>query len=342
MRSVDAPRCDTHHADVPRGRWDRDMLIARMIAILFALIAAPTSAQEWPAGPVRVIVPYAAGGPLDLPCRLLIDRLAAQTKGTFILEHRAGAGGAIGAQAVVASPPDGATFLFTSSSISAAPALYPKLGFDPLQALIPISLVTEFPISIAVGADSEIRDLADLLAKAKAQPGKYTYGTGGIGTGNHLGTELLKRSAGIDLLHVPFRGISLAVSALYSGDIDIVVTSAHETLGHVRDGRMRALGVGGRTRIPELPDVPAISELVSGYVMTNWYGLFAPRGVPAHILARLQSELPAVRSDPTLQQRAAAAGIAMLVTDADALRALMATEVPRWRQIVPELGLKVE
>jgi tripartite-type tricarboxylate transporter receptor subunit TctC len=322
------------------------MLSVRAILVLFALIAAPASAQEsahaWPAGPVRVIVPYAPGGPLDLPCRLLIDRLAAQLKGTFILEHRAGAGGALGAQAVVASAPDGATLLFTSSSIAAAPALYPKLGFDPLQALVPISLVTDFPISIAVRTESPIRDLADLVAKAKAAPGKYTYGSGGVGTGNHLGAELLKRSAGIDLLHVPFRGISLAIGALYAGDIDLVVTNALETLGHVRDGRMRALGVGGGSRMPELPDVPAIDELVPGYVMTNWYGLFAPRGVPASILARLQSELPAVRSDHTLQQRAAAASITMLVTDADALRARMETEVPRWREIVPELGLKVE
>jgi tripartite-type tricarboxylate transporter receptor subunit TctC len=310
------------------------MPILQAIAVLLAVIAAPASAQEWPASPVRVIVPYAAGGPLDLPCRLLIDRLAAQLKGTFILEHRAGAGGAIGAQAVVASPPDGSTFLFTSSSIAAAPALYPKLGFDPLQALIPITLVTDFPISIAVRIDSPIRDLADLLAKAKAQPGKYTYGSGGVGTGNHLGAELLKRTAGLDLLHVPFRGISLAIG--------LVVTNALETLGHVRDGRMRALGVGGKERMRELPDVPAIGELVSGYVMTNWYGLFAPRGVPAPILARLQAELPVVRSDPTLQQRAAAASITMLVTDADVLRGRMETEVPRWKQIVPELGLKVE
>jgi tripartite-type tricarboxylate transporter receptor subunit TctC len=312
------------------------------MAVTFALIAAPALAQQWPSGTVRVIVPYAAGGPLDLPARLLIDRLAAQTKGVFILEHRAGAGGAVGAQAVVQSPPDGGTFLFTSSSLAAAPALYPKLGFDPLQALIPISLVTEFPISVAVRADSPIRDLADLIAKAKAQPRKYTYGSGGVGTGNHLGTELLKRMAGIDLLHVPFRGISLAFTALYAGDIDIVVTNAIEALAHARDGRIRVLGVGGEKRMPELPDVPAIGELVPGYVMTNWYALFAPRGLPANILARLESELPKVRDDPGLVQRAAGAGIKMIVTPSDVLRARMEAEVPRWKQMVPELGLKVE
>jgi tripartite-type tricarboxylate transporter receptor subunit TctC len=318
------------------------MKILRSLAVVLAFIASPALAQEWPAGTVRVVVPYAAGGPLDLPARLLIDRLAAQTKGVFILEHRAGAGGAIGAQAVVQSPPDGSTFLFTSSSLAAAPALYPKLGFDPLQALVPISLVTEFPISIAVRANSPIRDLADLLAKAKAQPGKFTYGSGGVGTGNHLGAELLKRTAGIDLLHVPFRGISLAFTALYAGDIDMLVTNAIEALGHARDGRIRVLGVGSPQRMPELADVPAIAELVPGYAMTNWYGLFAPRGVPAGVLARLESELPKVRTDPGLMQRAAGASITMLVTPADVLRARMEAEVPRWKQMIPELGLKVE
>jgi tripartite-type tricarboxylate transporter receptor subunit TctC len=315
-----------------------------LVAILLAAIAVatPTPAQDWPSGTVRVVVPYAAGGPLDLPARLLIDRLAAQTKGTFILEHRAGAGGAVGAQAVVQSPPDGSIFLFTSSSIAAAPAIYPKLPFDPLHALVPVSLITEFPVSVAVRANHPLRDLADLIAQAKAQPGKHTFGSGGVGTGNHLGAELLKRMAGIDLLHVPFRGIAVALTALYSGDIDMVFASAIETLGHARDGRVRVLGVGSSKRMPELPDTPAIGELVPGYVMTNWYGLFGPRGVPAHVLSRLQAEIAKVREDPALAQRAAAAGMTMILTPPDALRARMETEVPRWKQLVPEIGLKTE
>jgi tripartite-type tricarboxylate transporter receptor subunit TctC len=326
---------------MPGSRTSR-MALLRFVALALALLASPAVAQDWPAGTVRVVVPYAAGGPLDLPARLLIDRLAAQTGGTFILEHRAGAGGAVGAQAVVQAPADGGTFLFTSSSLAAAPALYPKLGFDPLTALVPLSLITEFPISVAVRADSPVRDFADLVVRAKAQPGRLTYGSGGVGTGNHLGAELLKRMAGIDLLHVPFRGISLAITALYAGDIDLVVTNAIESLAHARDGRLRVLAVGGASRMPELADVPTIGEAVPGYVMTNWYGLFAPRGLPARVLARLEAELPKVRSDPALARRAAGAGMTMLVTPADVLRRRMESEVPRWKQIVPELGLKVE
>ena len=160
--------------------------------VAFAAVAMPAAAQEWPSGTVRVVVPYAAGGPVDVPARLLIDRLAAQTKGVFILENRPGAGGSIGLQAVVQAAPDGGTLLLTTSSVTMVPTIYPKLAFDPLRDLTSISLVTEVPISLAVRAASPFRDLADLITRAKADPGKYTFGSGGVGTGNHLAGELLR------------------------------------------------------------------------------------------------------------------------------------------------------
>src|SRR4029453_4144260 len=152
----------------------------------------------------------------------------------------------------------GNTLLFTTSSLAAAPAFYPKLGFDPRQALVPISLITETPTCLMLRAGHPIRDLPDLIAKAKAQPGKYTFGSGGVGTGNHLAGEFLKKLAGIDLLHVPFRGVSLAMTALYAGDIDMLFASTVETVSHARDHRIRVLGVGSPQPIPELPDSPAI------------------------------------------------------------------------------------
>ena len=251
-------------------------ILASIGAVIVGVASTAAPAQEWPSGSVRLIVPYAAGGPVDFPARLLIDRLAAQTKGTFILENRPGAGGSIGLQTVVQAAPDGSTFLLTTSSVTMVPTIYPKLAFDPLRDLTSISLVTEVPISLAVRADHSARDLADLIAKAKAAPGKYTFGSGGVGTGNHLAGELLKKMAGIDLLHVPFRGVSPALTALYSGDIDVVFASTIETVSHARDGRLRVLGVGTPQRTPELPDSPAVGEIVPGYVMTNWYGLSPP------------------------------------------------------------------
>jgi tripartite-type tricarboxylate transporter receptor subunit TctC len=260
----------------------------------------------------------------------------------FILENRPGAGGSIGLTTVVQAPPDGGMFLFTTSSVTMVPTIYPKLGFDPLRDLTPISLVTEVPTSLAVRAEHPARDLADLIAKAKAAPGKYTFASGGVGTGNHLAGELLKKLAGIDLLHVPFRGIAPALTALYAGDIDIVFAGTAETVTHAREGRIRVLGVGTPHRVPELPNSPAIGEVVPGYVATNWYALFAPRGLPAAIAARLQAELPKAREDASLKDKAAAVGMTMILTDADALRARIAAEVPRWKQIIPEVGLKIE
>jgi tripartite-type tricarboxylate transporter receptor subunit TctC len=329
------------------GRRSCRMRVPRFAAhiaaiVVLAVIAAPTPGQEWPSGTVRVVVPYAAGGPVDVPARLLIDRLAAQTKGVFILENRPGAGGSIGLQAVVQAPPDGATLLLTTSSVTMVPTIYPKLAFDPLHDLTSISLVTEVPISLAVRAASPFRDLADLSARAKAEPGKYTFGSGGVGTGNHLAGELLKKLAGIDLLHVPFRGVAPALTALYAGDIDMLFASTVETVSHARDRRIRVLGVGSTQPIPELPGSPAISDLVPSYVAINWYALFGPRGLPAGVLARLQSELLKAREDAVLKERAAALGMTMMLLPADALRTRMETEVPRWKQIIPEIGLKIE
>jgi len=284
-------------------RSGRTLIRHAAAAGILLLTATAAPAQEWPNGTVRVLLPVPPGGPMELPSRLLVDRLAVQTNGVFILEHRSGAGGTISAQAVVQAPPDGNTLLFTTSSISAAPAFYPKLGFDPLVALTPISLITEIPIGLSVRANSPLRDLADLIAKAKAAPGKYTFGSSGLGTGNHLAGEFLKKQAGIDLLHVPFRGAAPTMTALLSGDIDLAFSSALESLAQARDGRVRVLGIGSTTRMPELPDTPSIGEVVPGYVMTNWYGLFGPRGLPAPVLARLSAEIAKARDDPALVQR---------------------------------------
>jgi tripartite-type tricarboxylate transporter receptor subunit TctC len=221
----------------------------------------------------------------------------------------------------VQATPDGGTLLLTTSSVTMVPTIYPKLAFDPLRDLTSISLVTEVPISLAVRAASPFRDLADLIARAKAEPGKYTFGSGGVGTGNHLAGELLKKLAGIDLLHVPFRGVAPALTALYAGDIDMLFASTVETVSHARDRRIRVLGVGSPQPIPELPDSPAIGDLVPGYVATNWYGLFGPRGLPAGVLTRLQTELPKAGADAALKEKAAALGMTMMLLPADALRA---------------------
>ncbi|MGE0037436.1 MAG: Bug family tripartite tricarboxylate transporter substrate binding protein [Xanthobacteraceae bacterium] len=317
-------------------------MLRQCLAVLVAAIGiCPAAAQEWPSGTVRIIVPYAAGGPVDVPARLVIDRLTAQTKGTFILENRPGAGGSIGLQSVMQSPPDGGTFLFTTSSVTIVPMIYPKLNFDPLRDLTMISLITEIPITLAVRANHPIRDLPGLIAYAKANPGKLTFASGGVGTGNHMAGELLKKMAGIDMLHVPFRGTAPALTSLYAGDIDILFVSTIEAVPHARDGRIRVLGVGTPQRVPELPNSPPIADTVPGYTATNWYGLFGPRGLPPAIVARLGAELPKVRDDASVKEKSAVIGMPMLLTPPEVLRARVETEVPRWKQLITSIGLKL-
>lgn len=314
----------------------------RSLLLVVGLLATPAMAQEWPTGTIRVIVPFTAGGPVDFPARLLIDRLATQTKGVFIIENRAGAGGSVGLQSVVQSEPDGRTLLLTTSSIAMVPSIYPKLNFDPVRDLTLLSLVTEVPISIAVRNDSPIKDLKDLIEKAKASPGKITFGSGGVGTGNHLAGELFKKMAGVGLQHIPYRGTSQSLTGLYAKDIDMVFVSAVEIMPHVRDGNVRVLGVGTPNRISELPDVPAVAEFLPGYVMTNWYGLFGPKNIPPAITERILAEVKTARDDAVLKEKAAGAGMTMQLTEPDKLRARLDTEVPRWKQLIPEIGLKVE
>jgi tripartite-type tricarboxylate transporter receptor subunit TctC len=302
--------------------------------------AAQAQAHDWPPpSAVRVIVPFAAGGPVDVPARLMNERLSAQTKGTFILENRGGAGGSIGAQQVTQAAPDGQTLLFTTSSIAIAPALYPNLPFDPLE-LTTISLIAEVPIVLAVRGDSPIKTFAEYVAKAKAEPGTITFGSGGVGTGNHLSGELLKTLAGINLLHVPFRGMAPGMAALYAGDIHSVFSSTIEVLAPARDGRLRVLAVCSPERLPELPDVPSIAEQVPGYAMANWYGLFGPNGLPPAIVQRLERELAAMQTHPLMVERAAAAGIKLKLSGAGVLRERMAAEVPRWKKLAGDLKLK--
>jgi hypothetical protein len=311
------------------------------LAVLVAAVGIyPAAAQEWPSGTVRVVVPYAAGGPVDVPARLVIDRLTAQTKGTFILENRPGAGGSIGLQSVMQSPPDGSTFLFTTSSVTIVPT---SIEAQLIRcATTMISLITD-PI-LAVRANHPIRDLAGLIAYAKANPGKLTFASGGVGTGNHMAGELLKKLAGIDMLHVPYKGTAPALTSLYAGDIDLLFVSTieavphaqpHPVLGSARRRRCRncrfadrrhgagprptgvartAASCRPRGRAPGREDATAGRSAVIGMPMLltppeSWRAVEAevPPGTADH-LDRPQAELTAERSAKPSSVRIATGG----------------------------------
>jgi tripartite-type tricarboxylate transporter receptor subunit TctC len=306
-----------------------------------ATLPGAARAQSWPTRPVRFVIPFAAGGPVELPARFLADRLTQTLGQPVLVEARPGAGGSLGVQAVLAAN-DGHTLLFTTSSVVILPALMRNPGFDPQQDLLPVSMVSDAPMALLARTDWPVRDLADLLAQARARPGHFSFGSSGAGSTTHLAGELLKVRAGIDLLHVPYRGAGQAVNALYAGDTDLLVTGLIETLRHVRDGRLRAIAVTSATRSPVLPDVPAIAELVPDYAMSIWYGIFAPRGTPPAVVERLARELAPQRSGNRLAEQMEASGAVLLLDGPAPLAARVAREVPQWKALVAAARIAVE
>jgi tripartite-type tricarboxylate transporter receptor subunit TctC len=289
---------------------------------------------------VRIIIPFAAGGPQDIPARIIADRLSQRLGAAFVVENRPGAGGGLGAQQVARSAPDGATLLFISASISILPTLQPNLNFDPVRDLEPLTTVVDLPAGLMVRADSRFRTLQDLIAAARAEPGKLTYGSGGVGSANHLTTALFASMAGIELTHVPYRGVSQAVNAIYSGEIDLVFGSSIEVLQHVSQGRARLLGVTTTERIAPLPDVPAIGEMVPGYAAPNFFSMYAPKGFPPPLRDRLVAELALLRDDPQLKERMAQAAGIIRLDGPGPLAARLPEEMAKWRGLIERANIR--
>ncbi|TDH61080.1 tripartite tricarboxylate transporter substrate binding protein [Dankookia rubra] len=307
------------------------------------LLAARSRAEEaWPARPVRIVIPFGPGGPIDNVGRLLAELLRDRLGQPFLIDNRPGAGGSIGIRTVIQSPPDGTVLLLTSASLASVPALYPGQGLDPRAALTPVSLVADIPTAMVVRADGSWRSVQDIVAAAKARPATLTYGSGGAGSSNHLSGALFASAAGIRLEHISYRGAAPAMIALLAGEIDMVFASTVETLPHVQAGRARLLGVATERRVPSLPDTPAIDEIVPGYVALNWYAIAAPQGLPALVLGKLTTTLAALRDLPEVRARFAAAGTVPLLTGPAALERLLESDVPKWQRVVAEAGIRGE
>jgi tripartite-type tricarboxylate transporter receptor subunit TctC len=314
-----------------------------LLALPTLLLARPARADEaWPSRPVRIVIPFGAGGPIDAVGRLLAELLRDRLGQPFLIDNRPGAGGSIGIRTVIQSPADGTVLLLTSASLASVPALYPGQGLDPRTALTPVSLVADIPTAMVVRADGPWRSVQDVVAAAQARPATLTYGSGGAGSSNHLSGALFASAAGIKLEHISYRGAAPAMIALFAGEIDMVFASTVETLPHVQGGRARLLGVATEQRVPSLPDTPAINEIVPGYVALNWYAIAAPQGLPPPIVAKLSEVLATLRDLPEVKSRFAAAGTVPLLTGPAALERLLESDVPKWQRVVAEAGIRGE
>jgi tripartite-type tricarboxylate transporter receptor subunit TctC len=310
-------------------------------AALSALAANSASSQprQWPTRPVRIIIPYAPGGPVEIPGRFIAEHLTQRFGQPVIVETRPGAGGALGTKQVIAAQDDH-TFLMITGAVAIQPAVQPDIGYDPLTDLLPVSLVSESSMCFAVRPNAQFQDLQGLLAAAKANPGKITYGTSGNGTTTHMAPALFGIRAGISWQHVPYRGAGQLISGFLAGDVDVMSADLAVMLPHIREGRAVALGVTAPQRSEALPQVPSITEVVPGTGIMIWFGICAARNMPEANIARFVSEIAPLRSGSVLGQRMAASGGMLLLSGPQELADRLRHELPLWRQVVAEAGIK--
>ena len=278
---------------------------AMLGAVTMALAAMPATPQTYPSSPVRVVVPFGAGGATDILARVFSERLQQNLGQSFTVENRGGAAGQIAAAAVARSPADGATLMFTTAApITVAPLMNDKVQYDPRKDFVPIAVVAVMPVWLLVNAELPIKSLADIVKNAKDNPGKLTYGSSGVGTELHLAAEAVARSAGIQMVHVPFRGGGEVITALLGKQIDFAALSTASIAGPLKQGTLRAIAVSSPQRMADFPDVPTFAELGhGGATMMPWWGMMAPAGTPPAAIARLTQELLTITKDATVRER---------------------------------------
>ena len=326
----------------------RFSLPAVLIAALAATCAhaqdpSTSSAQSYPTRTVRIVVPYAPGGPVDIVARITALKLTESLGQQFVVDNRTGAGGNIALELVARSAPDGYTLLMGSNGTNAInPSLYKKMPVDPEKDLAPVSMIASSALILVTHPSLPATNVKQLISLARAKPGVITYASAGSGSTAHLAFELFKSMAKADMLHVPYKGASLALVDLVAGQVQAMITGISGTLSYVKAGRMKPLGVTSEKRQPLLPDVPSISEQLPGYEVTTWYGVFAPAATPRPVVDRLNQSMVKIFATPDAQARLAAVGAdAHTNTPAEFAQAV-GRERAKWGKIIRESGARAE
>jgi tripartite-type tricarboxylate transporter receptor subunit TctC len=323
----------------------RDILLAASMAASLALAAAPAAAQAYPSRPVKIVTPFGPGGPTEFILRLLADRLTGALGQPFVIENRpGGAGGTVGAKSVASADADGYTLLFSSPGpLVTAAAVYKNLDYDPIKSFAPIAMVIYAPQMVVVHPSLPAATLPELVDYAKRNPGKITFGSSGYGTQPHMLGEMFKLAAGIDIVHVPYRGAGQSVSDLLAGQTQMIFETTAILLPHVQGGRLRALAVATAERSPLLPDVPTATEC--GYptlIASYWSGLLAPAGTPAAIVGKLNGAINDILKSPEAQTGLARLNAEARIGSPQDFAAFIAAETPRWAKIAHETGVKID
>ena len=309
-----------------------------------ALIAAAgvVQAQAYPSRPIRFVIPFAPAGANDIIGRMVGGKLGEVLGQQMIMDNRGGAGGSIGVDIAAKSPPDGYTLLLGNiATLAVNPTLYPKLPYDPVRDLHPISLAAKSPQILVVHPSLPAASVKELVALARSRPGTLVYGSGGNGSGAHLTAEYFKLLTQTDLVHIPYKGLGPAYIDLIAGQVPVVFGGVTGIAPHIRSGRVRPLGVTGAQRVSAFPDIPTIAEAgVKGYDATLWYGVLAPSGISPAIVSRLHAAMTAALENPELRKRLINDGAEPTVSSPDAFRAFIKSEIDRWAPIIRASGAK--
>ncbi|MCW5603155.1 MAG: tripartite tricarboxylate transporter substrate binding protein [Burkholderiales bacterium] len=317
--------------------------IVGFLALVMTVVATGACAQPYPERPVRVIVPYSPGGVVDSVARIAGSRLAIMLGQQIVVDNRAGGGGNIGVEIVVRATPDGYTLLMGSNGTNAInPSLYARLPFDPAKDLVPVSLVATGALALVVPASLPATSVSALIALARTKPDAINYASSGNGSTSHLAGELFKSMAGIDMVHVPYKGAAPALIDVASGRIQVMFTGVSTTLPHVKAGRLKALGVTGGKRLEVLPGTPAVAEQLPGYDVTSWYGVFAPAGTPKKRVDILQRSFATILATQEAQTSIAAIGAEAEASTPEQLGRMVHQERIKWAKVIRAIGTRVE
>ncbi len=319
------------------------LLPLRAAAVLVALTTV-VAAQEYPAKPIRMIIPFPPGGGSDVAGRVVANVLTERLGKQVIVDNRAGAGGVIGSELAANAPKDGYTLLMVSLAHTVNPWLYDLKGrYDPIKSFTPVAMIAASPVVLVVNPNVPVKSVADLVALAKKQPGKLQYASAGVGSVTHLAGELFKYTAKVDMLHVPFKGAGPATIDVVGGHTSLMFGGLLATTPQVRSGKLRAIGMGSLKRNPIFPDVPSISEAgVPGYETVNWFGLVAPAGTPPAIVERLHREITLVQDLPEVQKQFDADGATIIRMTPAAFGDYMVADMNKWERVVKEGGIKAQ
>jgi tripartite-type tricarboxylate transporter receptor subunit TctC len=322
-------------------------ILAALLCAASALFGADlANAQAYPTKqPVKVVIPFPAGGPTDGMARIISERLGTELGQSIVIENRGGgAGGSVGAKFVAAADPDGYTILMTpGGSLTTGPAVHPNIGYDPVKAFVPVCQLIETPLIIAVHPSLPVKSLAELVAYAKANPGKISWGSQGFGVAPHLLLELFKLEAGVNVVHVPYRGTAPMLSAVLANEVQVVADPSTTSLPQIQAGKLRPIAIAGKVRHPQLPDVPTVVE--AGYPKLQspfWLGVVAPTGTPADVVDKLNHAFRDAMNDPTTKKRLDTLGAEVKIGTPEDFRKMLADELALWTGVVKDAHIKVE